>query len=253
MTEPMPGVPQAAPPVCPRHTDRVSYVRCQRCERPTCPDCQVPAPVGVLCVDCAREAERSGRAARNSLGLKRGPSTPVLTYALIAANVLFYAYGQATGLTKWQFDFGLIPMLADSEPYRLVTSGFVHGGVLHLALNMFMLFQIGTQLEQVLGRLRYALLYTASLLGGSAAVMLLDAPNSWHVGASGAIFGLFAAYGLLLFRLKMQWQSIAAQAGIWIVIGFLMPRISWQGHIGGAVVGLVTAWIIFALAGRKKA
>lgn len=240
MTEPMPGASQAAPPVCPRHPDRVAYVRCQRCERPACPDCQVPAPVGVLCVDCSRAADKTARNSTNALGLRRAKTVPVLTYALIAANVLFFVYGRVTDLYQWQFRFGLIPLLADSEPWRFVTSAFVHAGELHLGLNMLMLYQFGTQLESLLGRVRFAALYGVSLLGGSASIYLLAPSNQIHIGASGAIFGLFAAYGVLLYKVKLGWQSLAAQAGIWFVAGFLIPGISWQGHLGGAVGGFVT-------------
>ncbi len=245
MSEPTPGAAEQAPPVCPRHPDRVSYVRCQRCERPTCPQCQVPAPVGVLCVDCARAADQAARLSRNSLGFKRGRSKPYLTYGLIAANVLFYLYGISLGMQEWQFTYGFAPLLSD-EWYRWLTSGFVHGSLLHIGLNMFMLFQFGTQLEQIIGRWRFALLYALSLVGGSIAINILGAPNQLHVGASGAIFGLFAAYGVLLYRLKLPWQSLATTAGIWLVAGLFIPGISWQGHLGGAIAGGAVMAILVA-------
>lgn len=246
MSEPTPGAAEQAPPVCPRHPDRVSYVRCQRCERPTCPQCQVPAPVGVLCVDCARAADQAARSSRNSLGFKRGSSKPYLTYGLIAANVVFYLYGMSTGMREWQITYGFAPVLAD-EWYRWITSGFVHAGLLHIALNMYMLFQFGTQLEQVIGRWRFAVLYVISLIGGSVTINMLGASNSLHVGASGAIFGLFAAFGLLLYKLKLPWQSLAMTAGIWLVAGFFISGISWEGHLGGAIAGGAVMGAMLAL------
>ncbi len=241
MTQPTPGAPQAAPPVCPRHPDRVSYVRCQRCDRPTCPECQVPAPVGILCVDCAREANAAATRNHSAGAVMNGRSTPLLTYGLIAANVAFYLYGQATGYNQWWNTFGLYAPIAfePTELYRWLTSGFVHGGVLHIGLNMLMLFQFGSQLERVIGRAWFAVLYFGSLLGGSLSIALLGGSNSLHGGASGAIFGLFAAFGVLLYRLKLPWQSIAAQAGIWLAAGFFVAGISWQGHLGGAIAGAV--------------
>lgn len=236
MSEPTPGAAEQAPPVCPRHPDRVSYVRCQRCERPTCPQCQVPAPVGVLCVDCARAADQAAKSSRNSLGFKRGDAKPYLTYGLIAANILFYIYGMSVGMREWQVEYGFAPLLAD-EWYRWLTSGFVHGSLLHLGLNMFMLFQFGTHLEQIIGRWRFAYLYALSLVGGSISINVLGAPNQLHVGASGAIFGLIAAYGVLLYKLKLAWQSLATTAGMWLVAGLFIPGISWQGHLGGAIAG----------------
>ena len=249
MTDATYGAPPQAP-VCPRHPDRVSYVRCQRCERPTCPQCQVAAPVGVLCVDCVRAAERTPGGARARAVAASQSRGGRFTIGLIAMNAAFYLYGLATGVSAWQVDFGIIPGLGLSEPWRLVTSGFVHVGLIHIGLNMYMLFQFGRQLEAVLGWKRFVALYGISLLGGSGAIMLLAPSNSLHVGASGAIFGLFAAFGVLLYSRKLPWQSLAASAGIWLVAGFIIPGISWQGHVGGAVAGAVTMLVMIQ---REKA
>jgi len=192
--------------------------------------------VGVLCVDCARAADQAAKSSRNSLGFKRGDAKPYLTYGLIAANILFYIYGMSVGMREWQVEYGFAPLLAD-EWYRWLTSGFVHGSLLHLGLNMFMLFQFGTHLEQIIGRWRFAYLYALSLVGGSISINVLGAPNQLHVGASGAIFGLIAAYGVLLYKLKLAWQSLATTAGMWLVAGLFIPGISWQGHLGGAIAG----------------
>jgi len=245
------GAPPEAP-VCPRHPDRISYVRCQRCERPTCPQCQVAAPVGVLCVDCAREADQASKAARaRGNAAVRGGRGPA-TMTLIAMNVAFYLYGMSTGVTAWQYDFGLIPGLGLDEPWRWVTSAFVHFGLLHVGLNMLMLYQFGRQLESVLGTARFVALYVISMLGGSLTIVLLASERSIHAGASGAIFGLFAAFGVLLYKRKLQWQSLAASAGIWLVAGFIIPGISWQGHVGGAVAGAATMLVLIAREKSKR-
>lgn len=247
MSEPTKSADGQAPPVCPRHPDRVSYVRCQRCEQPVCPQCQVPAPVGVLCVDCVRAANQAARGARTGLGFPRALGRPYVTITIIAANVAFYVYGMGVGLAQWQRTYGLFPPLSEQEPWRWVTSGFVHGSLWHIGMNMFVLYQFGSQLERVMGRLRYGLLYGISLLGGSAAIQLLAAPVSLHVGASGAIFGLFGAYGLLLYKLKLPWQSMATTAGLWLALGFFLPSISWEGHIGGLVLGTLTMLVMMRL------
>ncbi len=252
MSEPTQGAPEQAPPVCPRHPDRVSYVRCQRCERPVCPQCQVSAPVGVMCVDCVRDANKAARGARTGLGFPRAMGRPNVTVGIIAANVAFYLYGMVTGLYNWQETYGLWPAASGQEPWRWITSGFVHGGLFHIGMNMFVLYQFGSELERVMGRLRYGLLYGVSLLGGSAAIQLLAGPNSLHVGASGAIFGLFGAYGLLLYKLKLAWHSMAVTAGIWLAIGFVLPNISWEGHIGGLVLGTLTMLVMMRLASQSS-
>ena len=239
-----------APPVCPRHPDRISYVTCQRCGRPVCPECQRPAPVGIQCVDCVREeAERRGPLL-NRLGFVSAQGTPVVTYALIAINVVAFLIGYVIiGWQRWAVSWALFPGITDAffgvgqEPYRWVTSGFIHFGWLHLAMNMFVLWQFGTQLEPALGRLRFVLLYFVSLLGGSLAIVLLSnsgAQGVPHGGASGAIFGLIAAWAVILIKLKLPAQGLIASAGIWLAAGFFIGGISWQGHLGGAVVGTLT-------------
>ncbi len=250
MTDATQGAPDQAPPVCPRHPDRVSYVRCQRCNRPACPQCQAAAPVGVLCVDCVREAEKSAGAARARAAARSGNGTVTMT--IIAMNVAFYLYGSATGMLAWQNHFGLVPALGLHEPWRWVTSGFVHLGLLHIGINMLMLYQFGRQLEAVLGWKRFVALYVISLLGGSVGIMLLAPAISLHAGASGAIFGLFAAYGVLLYSRRLPWQSLAATAGIWLVAGFYLPGSSLEGHVGGAVAGAATMAVILALEKAKR-
>ncbi len=206
--------------------------------------------MGVLCVDCVRAAAKSAGGVR-AKAAAQSPKGRV-TMGLIAMNAAFYLYGLVTGARAWQIDFGLIPGLGLSEPWRLVTSGFVHAGLIHIGLNMYMLFQFGRQLESVLGWKRFVTLYGVSLLGGSAAIMLLAQSNSLHVGASGAIFGLFAAFGVLLYTRKLPWQSLAASAGIWLVAGFIIPGISWQGHVGGAIAGAATMSVMIVLEKAKQ-
>jgi membrane associated rhomboid family serine protease len=236
----------AAPPVCPRHPDRISYVNCQRCGRPTCPECQRPAPVGIQCVDCVREAAEQRGPLLNRLGFVTAGGTPVVTYALIIANIAAFAYGYLMlGANQWAVRWGLFPGgLGDNpefgqELYRWVTSGFLHFGPLHIAMNMFVLWQFGTQLEPALGRVRFAIVYFVSLIGGSAGIVLL-ANGGVHGGASGAIFGLIAAFAVVLLKLKLPAQSLLVSAGLWLVAGFFIGSISWQGHLGGAVAGALT-------------
>ena len=253
--------PQAtAAPVCPRHPDTIAYVRCQRCERPTCPKCQVPAPVGILCVDCVRDANKAARPVRSRLGFVVARGTPWATYGLIIANVAFFILGPFLLGKNWGSDLGLWPdwgvavearyPASGDEWYRWITSGFVHFGLIHIAMNMFVLWQFGTQLEPALGRLRFLSLYFVALLGSSLAVELLGAPFSVHGGASGAIFGLIAAYAVVLRSLRLPWVNMAIFAGVWLVLGFFTSSVSWQGHLGGAIAG--AAMMLVMLRGVQK-
>jgi membrane associated rhomboid family serine protease len=171
---------------------------------------------------------------------------PYVTYGLIAANVLAYLYGIAVlGENRWILEWSLVPnpgVYLDfvagggDEWYRWISSGFLHFGFLHLGMNMYVLFQFGSQLEPLMGRLRFLALYFLAMVGGSASVMLL-ASSGVHGGASGAIFGLLAAYGVVLAKLKLDYRSLVATAGLWLVLGFVVPGISWEGHLGGAIAG----------------
>ena len=259
----MTSEPTAAP-TCPRHPDRVSYVRCQRCGRPTCPECQRPAAVGVQCVDCVREARASARPVVNRLRFTSAFGTPYVTYGIVIANVAAYLYGtMLLGEARWIYDWGLFPdptgyeyfMLlgGGDEWYRWITSGFLHFGLFHIGMNMLVLWQFGTQLEPILGRMRFAALYLASLVGGSASVMLL-ANSNVHGGASGAIFGLIAAYAVVLFKLKLDYRSLVTTAGLWLVLGFIPGLgISWQGHLGGAAAGALTMLAMLRWVERRPA
>jgi membrane associated rhomboid family serine protease len=125
--------------------------------------------------------------------------------------------------------------------WRLVTSGFLHIGPLHLLFNMIALWFIGRDIELVLGRLRFSVLYGASLLGGSAAVMLFGSPTGAVAGASGAIFGLMGALIVLLRRLQLPMTSALVIVGLNVVFSLTFPGISLLGHLGGLVVGAVVA------------
>lgn len=214
-----------------------------------CPECQRPAPVGIQCVDCVREEAQRRGPLLNRLGFVSAEGTPVLTYALIAANVAAYFLGPMLlgGRSAWINSWAIHP---GSEWSDWLLSGFAHIGFLHIALNMFVLWQFGTQLEPALGRLRFAVLYVVSLLGGSLAVVLF---NSAAVGASGAIFGLIAGFAVILLKLKMPAQGLIASAGIWLVAGFFIGGVSWQGHLGGAIAGALTMLVMLRGVEKRQA
>ena len=236
----------SAPPVCPRHPDRISYIRCQRCGRPACPECQRPAAVGVHCVDCVREAARTAPQPRTAFGAPLRQGRPVVTYTLIAMCVVSYVLQLTVG-RDWTGALAFAPFLGELEPWRFLTSAFLHSPsmILHIAFNMYALWILGQSLEPALGRWRFVSLYLLSALGGSVAVTLLATPaftGPWVqgvVGASGAVFGLFGAIFVVLRRLGRSATPIVAILVINAVIGFLVPGISWQSHLGGLVTGVL--------------
>ena len=180
---------------------------------------------------------------------------PVLTYSLIAVNVIAFAFSaKASGSIENNMSSLEVARLALSEPATLngwwwtaVTSGFLHFGPIHLLVNMFTLYVFGRNIEQALGRARFGVLYAVSLLGGSAAVLWFGLENTITVGASGAIFGLIAAQLVLYLRMKIDPTSLLVIIGVNVVASFTLSGISWLGHLGGFVAGaLVTAGVVYA-------
>ena len=244
---------------CYRHPDRQSFVLCQRCLRTICPECQTPAPVGVICPECMQEQRKNRTPAQKRAERRwggRGSVTavrsgkPVITYALLAITsfigLLQLIPGLGPQITQAMLFAG--PYLYPSifpypfEPWRLLTAVFVHGGFVHLALNMLALWMLGQSLEPMLGRARYLSLYLISGLGGSVMVAVL-APTTATVGGSGAVFGLMAALLIIGRHIGANVTGILVILGINFAFGFFVGGIAWQAHLGGAIVGALIAFI----------
>lgn len=245
---------------CYRHSGRQSGVRCTRCERPICPDCMISAPVGFQCPSCVK----GGPQVRT---LRSLVSPPRLTQAIIAVNVAVAVFALVVGAAD-----GAAPTLlgggnalaadhalnggavADGEWWRLLTSGFLHYGLLHLGFNMFILLQLGTLLEPALGRLRLGALYLAALLGGSLGVILLQ-PDGLSAGASGAVFGLMGAavIGMRARGADPMASGLPMLLGINLLLTFALPGISIGAHLGGLAVGAAAGALLFATDRKGKA
>lgn len=243
----------SAVPVCPRHPDRESYVRCQRCERPVCPQCQRQAAVGVQCVDCAREGAKQVRTARTVFGGALTGGRPLVTQVLIGLCVLGFLLQRVPGLDVTSAA-AFYPYLALDEPWRYLTSAFLHAtgsfGLVHLGLNMYALWALGPYLEAQLGRARFAALYLVSALAGSVGYQLLTSDfaitsqgvfANGAVGASGAVFGLFGAMVVVQRRLGRALGPVAGVLVVNLALGFFVQGIAWQAHLGGMVGGLLVA------------
>lgn len=258
--------PAAPPPVCPRHPDRVSYVSCQRCHRPVCPECQRPAAVGVQCVDCVRDAARASRQGRTIFGGSLTDGRPLVTYTLIGVCVVVFLGQLANPAVTNALSF--VPALGRAEPWRFLTSAFVHSPstYLHIGFNMYALWLMGQYLEPLLGRGRYVATYFVSALGGSVGYLML-APSltlaqlqagqvgPWvtgAVGASGAVFGLFGAFVVLNRKLGRSTAGIGITILLNGVLGFVIPGIAWQAHLGGLLTGAAAAGVIAYSRSRSR-
>jgi len=248
---------------CYRHPDRETGLSCSECGRPICADCATFAPVGIKCPDHSGVQQSvttrlRPKPVRRAPGMALATQSAPVTKILIAINVAIYLVTavQGGGLnapggslfnkfvlvgsnSRLGF-FGQTGDLAhDHEWWRLVTSMFLHGSLVHIGFNMVALYFIGTPVEMYLGRARYLGLYFVSGLAGASGAVL-QAPFVPVVGASGAIFGILGA------MLIIEWQvtgRLAGQAMTWIVINlvisFSIPNISWGGHIGGLIGGIL--------------
>lgn len=266
-------------PVCYRHPGRETYLRCSRCDRPICPDCMRDAAVGHQCPECVNEGRRSVRPARTAFGGGTAGRHGYVTKTLIAVNALLLLLsiasarggdaaiggsgfgglmGGSTPLTEWGAVLGRAYLsdytlggIAEGQWYRLVTAMFLHYGVLHLLLNMWALWVLGRSLEANLGRVRFAALYLIAGLGGNVAAYLFSSPRAATVGASTAVFGLFAALIIIERKLGRDISRIIPILVINLVFTLAVPGISIPGHLGGLVVGALMA-LVLAYAPRDR-
>lgn len=167
-------------------------------------------------------------------------ATPVVTYTLIAANVAVFVMQIAAPVSQGKLSLWP-PTVAGGDYYRLLTSAFMHYGILHILFNMYALYVLGPPLEEHLGRVRFASLYGLSALGGSVVVYLFSPLSAATAGASGAIFGLFGATLVAAKRLNLDVRWLVALIVVNLVITFTLPDISWQGHMGGLITGAAVA------------
>lgn len=234
---------------CTRHPDRVTGRHCTRCDRPACNDCLVQAQVGSQCLDCIR----SNRLPRSTRVRHWHAGQPMLvTRALIVINVMVYIWVLSgpgagplqSGINQHELDLGLAAsFVRDGEWWRLVTAGFLHYGVLHIGMNMLLLYQLGQILEPALDRGKFVLLYFTALLGGSAGALAMS-PNALTGGASGAVFGLMAAAAVGLHQrgVNPMRTGIGTTLVLNLVITFTIPGISVGGHLGGALMGAAVGY-----------
>jgi membrane associated rhomboid family serine protease len=229
---------------CYRHPQRQSYILCQRCGRTICPECQTQASVGVHCPECVAEAKRKAPKRKPAVvtAFRKGSDKPVVTLTIIVINLVVFALqfvtnDLVTGYLLYR------PIYTFVEPWTMITSLFVHGSVFHVGLNMLALYLFGPVLESLLGRTRYLALYFVSGFGGSVAVLWFSDPLGGVLGASGAIFGLLGAFFVIQRKLGGNAVQLLIVIGLNLALGFFIPGISWQAHVGGVIIGALIALI----------
>ncbi len=274
MTQPHSPQAQEAPR-CYRHPDRETWIRCQRCEKPICPDCMNDASVGFQCPDCLRAGAKQTRQGQSAYGGSRSADPRITTYVLIALNVAVFVLIQAVPrlvnlFAQTGYDRCVLPSgatfgfpgggaaaqcaangghyfhgLLDGGLWMPLSSMFAHQAIWHIAGNMIALYFLGPAVERVFGRARFlAIYFVAGLSGGALAFSVMDA-QAMVLGASGAIWGLMAALLLVARRIgaDSSWllQMIGLNALI-TVIGWGV--ISWEGHLGGFIGGAAVTGVL---------
>ena len=228
------------------------------------------AAVGYQCPECVREGARTTRQGRGAYGGRVVANAQLVTLMLIGLNVLVWLLIQATGGARSRLvdTLALLPAssarllpggqvevvrgVTDGAWWQLATSVFTHVEILHIGFNMVALWFLGPPLEAMLGRARFLALYLVSGLMGSAAVMLFSAPHGQTLGASGAIFGLLGALLVVAVKRRGNVQTVLVWLGLNLVFTFTVSGISWQGHVGGLVGGLLLAGaLVYAPRSRR--
>jgi membrane associated rhomboid family serine protease len=212
------------------------------------------APVGIRCPEHAGGPQG---AARVTTGVKRAAfegTGALVTKAMIAANVLVFFVNLAQGSTLNRtagtvFEKGALFILspfypgglAEGEWWRLISAAFLHGNLIHLGMNMFVLWIVGAPVEQAIGRGRFLALYFVSGLAGSAGALVFSDPFATTVGASGAIFGILGA--ALVLESQRSYVLGGQALGLIVVnlvLTFAIPNISVGGHLGGLAGGALS-------------
>ncbi len=242
---------------CYRHPDRETLLSCSSCDRPICTSCMTQAAVGMRCPECARggagAASRATGAARRARSVSSSSDMAIATVVLVVVTILVFLAEVAQGGNIYDVGDPQIvldgavwgPAVADGEWYRMITAGFLHAGIIHIAFNMYLLWFLGSALERYAGPGRMLAIYFASILWGSAGALLMS-PDSLTVGASGGVFGLMAAIFLLERQrgVALLGSTVGMLLLLNLVITFLLPGISVGGHLGGIVGGAAAGFIL---------
>jgi len=253
--EQLPPPPAPTVEVCYRHPSEQTRVHCTRCERPICPDCMIPAPVGYQCPECVDRARREFR---------RGPGRPLrggvsATKALLVAIIGMFLVEVVIGgprvlfqgpTERELFDLGALQPLAiaSGQYWRLFSAMFLHFNLLHIGFNAYALYLFGSMIESNLGTTRFLLIYFVTGFLASAASYGFGPVGSIAVGASGAIFGIFGAFIAYNYRRRhlainaanLRWAATLLVLNAFLALGF--GAIDWRAHLGGLVAGVAAGF-----------
>jgi membrane associated rhomboid family serine protease len=210
-----------------------------------------PASIGYQCPECATDSTPVIRGIYKNRFIPSQENNQVTKYLSIFLITIYVA----------QIIFGDIlisnfalfsPSVSTGQWWRLLTAGFLHGSILHLLVNVYILWVLGSQLESILGKTKFVVIYFVSLIGGSIASFLFSPFGTYSIGASGAIFGLMGAMLVVERKKKLDISQVAVWIILNVVIGFVISGIDWRAHLGGLAAGSLIAWILLIATWLKE-
>ena len=249
-------------PVCYRHPNRITGLSCSRCGKPICVECSNDNAVGQLCPECAAPSGRHRVVQGRQIYGKPTFQTAPVSFAIMAVTVAIYLAGYLSRslditMTNWLAQANWLVLAGDW--WRIFTAALLHGSFLHIGFNMYALYLFGPRMEQQVGSPSFAALYVAAAGAGGLVSYLLGPLDQVSIGASGAIFGLFAAWMFVAWKMRHTpgGRSMFTQLFVLLAINVvisLAPGIDGLAHLGGFVAGLAIAalWSVLA-AGKPNA
>jgi membrane associated rhomboid family serine protease len=209
------------------------------------------ASIGYQCPSCASDSIPVITGINRNRFIPNQKNTPVTKFLSISLIAIFLLQ-ELTG-TLLVKSFALFaPLVTSGEWWRLITAGFLHGSILHLIFNVYILWVIGSQLESIVRNIKFIIIYFVSLLGGSLASYLFSPFGSYSIGASGAIFGLMGAMLVVGRKRNLDISQITTLVAINVVIGFVLSGIDWRAHLGGLAAGAVITWVLINATSLKE-
>jgi membrane associated rhomboid family serine protease len=203
-----------------------------------------PASIGYQCPECAGNITKIINPIQQRRFIptrQKAKITKFLTISLVVVYALQSILGDILIA-----NFALFaPSVSQGKWWLLITAGFLHGSILHLFFNAYILWVVGGQLESIVGSIRFGIIYFLSLLGGSIASYLFSPFGTYSVGASGAIFGLMGAMLVVGRKFKIDISQITTLVILNVVLGFVISGIDWRAHLGGLFAGALITWILF--------
>ena len=231
-------------PVCYNHNNEITYVRCSRCEKYICVKCMNPASIGYQCPECAGNVTKIINPIQQRRFIPTRQKAKITKFLTISLAVVYALQSLLGDILIANFAL-FSPSVSQGKWWLLITAGFLHGSILHLFFNAYILWVVGGQLEGIVGSIRFGIIYLVSLLGGSIASYLFSPFGTYSVGASGAIFGLMGAMLVVGRKIRIDISQITTLVILNVVLGFVISGIDWRAHLGGLFAGALITWVLF--------